>query len=123
MPPGPWALGHGPGPWRHCWMFMCIFMYVYVYLCMYMYVYVYVYVYLCIFNQLFDIFPPSYPLRRYGPRPRNNNTNNSGSLTNPASTCAGMKYRGRHKPSLQSPNETVIGIYTYVQIIKYNNIS
>ena len=51
-----------------------------------MYIYVYIYVYLCIFNQLFDIFPPSYPLRRYGPRPRNNNNNNNnnnpGSLTN-----------------------------------------
>ena len=51
--------------------------YFYVYLCMYMYMYVYICAYLYIFNKLFDIFPPSYPLRRYGPRLRNNNNNDN----------------------------------------------
>ena len=55
-------------------------MYIYV---QQQHIYMYIYVYLCIFNQLFDIFPPPYPWRRYGPRPRNNNDNNPGSLTKP----------------------------------------
>ena len=42
-----------------------------------MYIYVYIHIYLCGFNKLFYIFPPSYPLRRYGPRLRNNNNSNS----------------------------------------------
>ena len=35
-----------------------------VFMCIYIYIYIYVYsfAYLCIFVQLFDIFPPSYPL-------------------------------------------------------------
>ena len=84
---GPWAgtLAAFLNVHVYMYVFICIF---YVYVCIYMYIYVYIYVYLCIFNQLFDIFPPSYPLRRYGPRPRNNN-NNPGSLTKPRQRAQG----------------------------------
>ena len=65
-------------------------------------------------------------LRRYGPRPRNNN-NNPGSLTKPPSTCAGMKYRGRHKPSLRwKPSDkrnTELFIKTLIDVITYPCIS
>ena len=36
MPPGPWTLGHGLGPWRHFWMYLCIFMYICVFICIFM---------------------------------------------------------------------------------------
>ena len=108
--PGPWPRAHGPGGIFECsCVYLCIYMYLYVYLCIYMYIYVYIYVYLCIFNKLFDIFPPSYPLRRYGPRPRNNNNdNNPRSLTKPRQRAQGWNMPVWINP----PSDMYIYIYT-----------
>ena len=55
---------HGPGPMGPA-AFLNVHVYIYVFICIFMYICVFIciFMYISVYNQLFDIFPPSYPWR------------------------------------------------------------